>query len=701
MDGSSISIVSKAKTAFNSAAAKAERIFTDIKSDFVAADHRDFDKQFGSGCIDHLVAQLPEERELKGSNESKNFRWKPPNIGTKQDWQERLKNIGRGRKGSEDTEKVESPTMSFALFDENIYLYNEKIAAEAKGLDMASQAEGFDVSNKEIIPPASVLKQLALAIEWGKKFRSMKDLLATTKSSSPVREKASLGLSAMRSLMLREKEKLAAEFDGDEVLTFIQAALDAEGLTPKRKIFSTVEKRLNTSSMPRDIHAAPSESFITTFSEVVGSLKTLQKMGSLWSRLVIDLRKLWVEEQYVPGIPVDEAPDLNSCLLYQKMQVFNCCVSRKRRRATATESLESVLREAEGISDGSAASKDTVPSVPVLYARINNGELVLRLGADRPADNLTMLETGEPIYAPVTQEGPLLTEDLIRENEEFVLRTGSVGAGCSQLLSDMQAFKAANPGCILEDFVRWHSPPDWTENGSDDENDYTSTGDNSGSSRGRLSDRMQKEGNLWLELWETAKAVPAVSQAPLFDEDLAVEGILTDLEDISPLELFEQFYLSLLGLGFVIAESVVPKDDNISKLFSECKDYVVATCQGGSWSEKLDDICQVYDTVEAMIVRPEEVVKMLKQPEETTMNDEPKRRFKRLSLVFGGGGRSARSLRKSTSREQQNMEEKPSRQPFSNFFDSKSSLFSKKPPKPEANGEKNSSCPDESDWTIV
>lgn len=29
-------------------------------------------------------------------------------------------------------------------------------------------------------------------------------------------------------------------------------------------------------------------------------------------------------------------------------------------------------------------------------------------------------------------------------------------------------------------------------------------------------------GNLWRELWETAKPVPAVQQAPLFDVDLAV-----------------------------------------------------------------------------------------------------------------------------------------------------------------------------------
>lgn len=26
------------------------------------------------------------------------------------------------------------------------------------------------------------------------------------------------------------------------------------------------------------------------------------------------------------------------------------------------------------------------------------------------------------------------------------------------LLSDMAAFKAANPGCCMEDFIRWHSP---------------------------------------------------------------------------------------------------------------------------------------------------------------------------------------------------------------------------------------------------
>jgi Rab3 GTPase-activating protein catalytic subunit len=27
----------------------------------------------------------------------------------------------------------------------------------------------------------------------------------------------------------------------------------------------------------------------------------------------------------------------------------------------------------------------------------------------------------------------------------------------------MESFKAANPGCAIEDFVRWYSPRDWVE----------------------------------------------------------------------------------------------------------------------------------------------------------------------------------------------------------------------------------------------
>lgn len=697
------SIVSKARTAIHSAAAKAEKVLTDIKSDFTnSADHRDLDEELVKISSNQQPdGQSPGEPELKGLSDAKQFGWRPPYVGTKQDWKERIKYIGRGRKGTEDIEKVENLEMSFPIIDGNIGIYNEKVAREERESARDPSADYGDVISKDIIPPAAVLRQLAIAFESGRNFKSIKDLLSSSRSSSPVRERASLSLSAVKSLMLREKEhKFPSQFGDDEILSFIQSVLDAEGLTLSRKLCTSLVRRHCRSSFPRDIHGAPPETFVATLSEVMGSFKTVRKMATFWCRVVAELRTLWLEEQYLPGVPVDEIPDLNSCLLYQQMQVMNCCVSRKKRRAIATKSLESILQKA----DGSCSPIETKHSSSVLYARIDTGELVLRLGAHELADNLTMLETGEPIYTPVTQEGLLLTEDLIRENEEFVLRTGSCAAGCTQLLSDMQAFKAANPGCILEDFVRWHSPPDWTEDESTSEaNDCIVRGE--GSSRGRLSTRMQKEGNLWRELWETAKPVPAVRQAPLFDEDLAVESIMTLLDDIPPSKLFEQLFLSLLGLGFAHAETTLSADDNMSKLFSECKDYVVATCQAESWTEKLDDICQVYESVETMLVRPGEIMKMIQQqPDEATLNaDEPKRRFRRLRQIFGGKG--SKGPRESTQKEDKTLDEKPGRQTFSNFFDSKSSMFSKKPkpPKPEntTNSEKSSGGIDDGEWTVV
>lgn len=699
------SFVSKARTAIHSAAAKAEQVFTDIKSDFISdREGPDSDKISPKESIKESGEKSSprNDSESKNKNEGKqqHMRWRPGKIGTKLDWQDRFKNTIRlgGKREPDNNNKAENSTMALPFYDENLYLLNMKNEEEAKGSHVSSIVERLNATNPDTIPPISALKQLAVAVDSGKKFKSVKDILASSGASSPIMERASLSLAAVKSLMLRDKEdKLTSEFGNDEKLeSLIKSLFDAEGNFLSRNMSLVLEPPL----LPRDIHGAPPEGFLTKLSEVIGSFTTLRKMALFWCKIVTEIRRLWSEELYIPGIPLDEIPDLNSCRLYQQLQVVNSCVSRKKWRTLATQSIESVMRHAGSCSEESADLQGTVTSHHILYARISTGELVLRLGADRPADNLTMLETGEPVYSPITQEGPLLTEDLIKETEEFVLRTGSVGAGCSQLLSDMQAFKAANPGCILEDFVRWHSPPDWTEGEpSDEAQEYVDQVDSS-STRGQLSSRMQKEGNLWRELWETAKPVPAVKQAPLFDVDLAVEGILNDLEDIPPVELFEQLFISLLGLGFVMAEAKLSCNNDLLKIFLECKDYVVVTCQGKIWSDKMDDLCQVYETVETMLLNPEEVLKAARQMEETNTVGEPRRRLKMLGLSFGSKERNSRN----PSKDEKNSEENSSRQPFSTFFDGKSSLFLKKPPRPESVsfGDKAAyQDENENDWTIV
>ncbi|XP_010443107.1 PREDICTED: uncharacterized protein LOC104726039 isoform X4 [Camelina sativa] len=651
------SFVSKARTAFNSAAAKAERVFTDLKSD------REEEKQ-----------SARNENDSKEENEVKPQGWRAAHIRKKQEWQNKLKNLRIGRKEVEDQEKAEDSTMAAPFYDENLFILKAKQDQEAKASDVGFLVESLNAVDVNSIPPASVVKQLAAAIEAGKRAKTVKDFVASSGSSSPVKERSGLSLSAVKSLVLGEKEDKLGFDSGDEekLVSLVNALFNADSSFLSRKIVSDLESPTNKASFAKDLHAAPPSSFVVKLAEVIGSFTTPRRMALFWCRVVDELRRFWDEEKHIPWIPLDKNPDLKSCLLHQWLQVINCCLARKAHCLAASEALDAVMRQANqelGVSEamGSPAS--------LLYAKSNSGELLLRLGVNHQFENLTMLETGEPVYSPVTQEGPLLTEDLIRETEELVLRTGSMGAGCSQLLSDMQAFKAANPGCILEDFVRWHSPPDWTENDN-------LSGDDSSPVPGQLSTRMQKEGNLWRELWETAKPLPAVKQAPLFDEDLAVEGILNSLEDIPAAELFEQLFVSLLSLGFVIVEPVVATNDDLSKLFFECKDYVVAICQGGAWTDKLDDLCQVYETVETMLLRPEEVLRSMKQPEDSpSSGSETKRRFKRLGFIFRGS-KERKQTRVPSETEQKSTEPSP-RQSFSSLFDGKSSLFGKRPPRPE------------------
>lgn len=62
-----------------------------------------------------------------------------------------------------------------------------------------------------------------------KKRKSLKDCLTSSGGSSPVRERAGLSLSAVKSLVLREKEdKLTFGFgDNEKVLSLINSLFDA------------------------------------------------------------------------------------------------------------------------------------------------------------------------------------------------------------------------------------------------------------------------------------------------------------------------------------------------------------------------------------------------------------------------------------------------------------------------------------------
>ncbi|XP_006011569.1 rab3 GTPase-activating protein catalytic subunit isoform X2 [Latimeria chalumnae] len=151
---------------------------------------------------------------------------------------------------------------------------------------------------------------------------------------------------------------------------------------------------------------------------------------------------------------------------------------------------------------------------------------------------LTLLRTEEPLYIPITQEPAPMTEDLLEEQSEVLAKLGTSAEGAhlrarmqsACLLSDMESFKAANPGCCLEDFVRWYSPRDYIEEEVVDEMGNTRV-------KGELSARMKIPGNMWVEAWETAKPVPARRQRRLFDDTREAEKVLHYLAVQKPADL--------------------------------------------------------------------------------------------------------------------------------------------------------------------
>ena len=141
---------------------------------------------------------------------------------------------------------------------------------------------------------------------------------------------------------------------------------------------------------------------------------------------------------------------------------------------------------------------------------------------------------------------------------------------------DMQAFKAANPQARFEDFVRWHSPRDWTPSETNrmvfrlsfifqlyymfpfisfrkyEFSFYSSL------ALGELSARMQGD-NAFRTLYDSTSAVAASHQQRLFNADREGEIVMDYLRTISPLSVIHQLLIPFLGASCYILDHVDPQ----------------------------------------------------------------------------------------------------------------------------------------------
>ncbi|CAG9825554.1 unnamed protein product [Phaedon cochleariae] len=223
-----------------------------------------------------------------------------------------------------------------------------------------------------------------------------------------------------------------------------------------------------------------------------------------------------------PGVP-----DLRTCLLNQKLQMLNCCIERKLSREN---SHRSTYDSAEN-SDTDDEFFDCSDRVDEETKRKEKHSLWNQpVGRLTKFGDLKLLKNGDPLYIPVTQEPVPKTEDQLEEDTDVLLKLGSDAEASelrarimsASLLSDMESFKAANPGSVVEDFIRWYSPRDWIE--EDDMDEW-------GQKKGHLSPRMLiEENNIWVQMWESSRPVPACRQKRLFDDTREAEKVLQNLD---------------------------------------------------------------------------------------------------------------------------------------------------------------------------
>lgn len=279
------------------------------------------------------------------------------------------------------------------------------------------------------------------------------------------------------------------------------------------------------------------------------------------------MRYRWEQAIPVPGVQPGFA-DHKTCLLHQKLQMLNVCIKRKKElRTTATlkagapsrgsasprgassdsegddefldaqsdDDFADVDMDVDGAGEDAADGGKAAAEAGAASAEVKHSLWNMPEGRKCKHKTLRLLQTGEPLYLPVTQELVPKTEDELENPEDRTDPTSPAAAGseshlaqahkysCSVTLSDMESFKAANPSGTLEDFVRWYSPRDWIE-------DADGALDQWGQPAGRLSARMLLQENTWVELWAVAQPVPAARQRRLFDETRSAESVLSWLE---------------------------------------------------------------------------------------------------------------------------------------------------------------------------
>eukprot|EP00980_Cylindrotheca_fusiformis_P003213 scaffold732_cov114-Cylindrotheca_fusiformis.AAC.1 len=238
--------------------------------------------------------------------------------------------------------------------------------------------------------------------------------------------------------------------------------------------------------------------------------------------------------------------------------------SRQSSQATDDASIGSTAQFFDAAEAGSIFSMKN--EFLDLDGGVNVAETRRRPGARCPVHGMLIEESRDQLFAPYFQRPCPLTDDVVLERKVMLSDRGETNQKKKQsalqsrldvaqrlqkpkLLSDMCAFKAANPGCSIDDFTRWYGNPDdplkdYLENDTEKvPNMKKLLKQSSATMLDKASEAMRvlsSTREFWSKTWESATPIPAAEQDPLFDYAMTVEMVLDFLGQMHPASLVNQ-----------------------------------------------------------------------------------------------------------------------------------------------------------------
>ncbi|KAG0553821.1 hypothetical protein KC19_12G042000 [Ceratodon purpureus] len=286
----------------------------------------------------------------------------------------------------------------------------------------------------------------------------------------------------------------------------------------------------------------------------------IRAIAVLWIEFVREVRLFWNEGDRLPRMALDSPPDPTTCLLHQKLQLLQLCIQHSKAGKKIVE--DAPKAEHIDLSQGGKPDSENVLEIVEEAKHLNMDSGVNGSQEDHSQDDVSSEENWQDttdeqlemdtVFSPqetVRKSSGNRTKPKNRSStprklhEPINKEEGASNRNESKrVVSDMDAFKAANPGANLEDFVQSQSLQHRIDPSvcASSHSDAASENIAGTSEMREMADLTSEPGMWWRQMWDSKRAQMKDVQKPPFDHIREAEKVLHYLDTIRPQELVAQ-----------------------------------------------------------------------------------------------------------------------------------------------------------------